>query len=392
MMSSGSPASPDARSFLAPRVVFATKNAPMTQPVERQTASSAELVAALWRNAFPRFRLLGSVLTWIYVGGLVLTLAWLEWAGERFWLTGGLLFAPPQVFLLPLLLLTPYCIVTRPRLVVVHAAAAALVLLVFMSYRRTTPPPVRDGEIRLITHNVGEGNRPQFYGFIESEKPDIVAMQDARGRGGELAKRYPSQHVVGRGEFYVISRFPILHSDAVTQATWYGRSVAARFELLCDGKPLILYNVHLPTPRRQLNRFLSGRMLAEMLVDEDSARKPTTYAEWTRARLKLADDLAAVFARETLPFLVCGDFNTPDHGVIYHTVSRQLLDSHLRAGRGWGFTFPGPTHNPFTMGEPWVRIDYAFAGRGWEPIASSPEPGRKSQHCAVVARFAPKSG
>lgn len=363
----------------------------MTESTASPTITPAALAAALRRNFFPLLRICAAWLTWAYVVSLVLLLAWLEWRGEYFALTGALLFAPPQVLLLPLALLTPFCLVTRPRLIVIHAAAAAFVFLVFMSYRRTAEAPPREGEVRLITHNVGQGNRTQFYSFIEAEKPDIIALQDARGRGGELAKKFPGQHVVGRSEFYLVSRFPILKSEPVDRAKWLGRPVAARFELLCHDRPLIIYNVHMPTPRQQLNRFLSGRAIADLFLDEDTSRKPTTYTEWTRARLRLADDLAAIFASEPLPFLVCGDFNTPDHGAIYHTVTRHLTDAHLRAGRGWGFTFPGSTSNPLSLRRSWLRIDFAFAGRGWEPIACSPEPGHRSQHRAVFARFIPET-
>lgn len=362
----------------------------MTEP--SPTVSSADLAALLRRNLGALLRLAAGWFTWLYVGGLVLLLAWLEWRGEHLALTGALLFAPPLVLLLPVVVLAPYCLLMRPRLLVVHAAAVALVVFGYMSFRWSAEPPVRDDEVRLITHNVGQGSRPQFYAFVAAEKPDILALQDSRGRGGELAKKYPGQHVVTRGEFHLVSRFPILKSEPVEQAKWLGRSVAARYELLVRDRPLILYNVHLPTPRQQLNRFLSGRAIADMLVEEDSTRRPTTYGEWTRARLRLANDLAAVFERETMPFLVCGDFNTPDHGVIYHTVSRRLIDAHLRAGRGWGFTFPGSTGNPFSLRQPWIRIDYAFAGRGWKPIWCQPEPGRRSQHCAVLARFVPDAG
>ncbi len=363
----------------------------MTDPASSPTVSTSALVAALRQNLHPLLCLAAGWLTWTYVGALALLLVWLEWRGEHFALTGALLFAPPLVLLLPLLILAPYCLLARPRLIILQAAAIALVVFGFMGFRWTPPQPARDGEIRLITHNVGQGSRPQFHSFVAAENPDVIALQDARGRGTEFAKKYPAHHVVSRSEFVLISRFPILHSDPVDQAKWFGRPIAARFELLCHDRTLIIYNVHLPTPRQQLNRFLSGRALADLLVEEDSTRRPSTYGEWTRARLKLANELAGVFAREPLPFLVCGDFNTPDHGVIYHTIARHLTDAHLRSGRGWGFTFPGPTSNPFSLRGPWLRIDQAFAGRGWEPISCAPEPGRRSQHCAVVARFIPKT-
>lgn len=363
----------------------------MSEPAASPTLSTAALISALRGGTIPLLRRAAAWLTWLYAGGLVLALAWMEWSAERVWLTGVLLFAPAQVFLLPLLFLTPFCLLFRPRQIVVHAAAVVLFVFTYVGYRHTPPPASREGEVRLVTHNVGQGSRPQFYSFVDSEKPDVIALQDARGRGPELAKRYPGRHVVAHGEFCLVSRYPVLHSAPVAQAKWFGRPVAARFELACGDKPLAVYSVHLPTPRGQLNRFLSGRAFADMLESEDGPRRPFSYTEWTRVRLKLANDLAGTFAEEKLPFIVCGDFNTPDHGIIYHTVARNLADAHVRAGSGWGFTFPGYTHNPLSFRRPWLRIDYAFAGRGWAPIWCSPEPGRRSQHCAVLARFVPQS-
>jgi endonuclease/exonuclease/phosphatase (EEP) superfamily protein YafD len=361
----------------------------MSEPVANPSLTTAALLAALRANLSPLLRAAARWFTWVYLGGLSISLCWLEWAGERFWLSGVFLFAPPQVLLLPLLFLTPFCLLVRARLLAFHVLALVLVVFGYMGWRWNFPPaPVDDG-IRLVTHNAGQSNRPQFYQFVAAEKPDIVALQDARGAGPELSRKFPGYHIVGRGEFYLVSRFPIVQSDPVADVKWFNRPAAARFELLCHDRTLILYSVHLPTPRQQLNRFLSGRAFADMMGDEDSARRPLTYGEWTRARLKLAADLAAVFERETKPFIVCGDFNTPDHGIIYHTVSRHLTDSHRVSGRGFGFTFPGSTRNPLTLRGPWLRIDYAFAGRGWKPIFSAPEPGRLSQHCALAAHFVP---
>src|SRR4051812_26584159 len=58
-----------------------------------------------------------------YVGGLILLLLGLEWWGERSWVFSVLLYAPIQICLLPLGLLTPLCLLFRWRLVVWHFAA-----------------------------------------------------------------------------------------------------------------------------------------------------------------------------------------------------------------------------------------------------------------------------
>jgi len=357
----------------------------MTPPV--QSPLPAPELLALARRYLARG---AAWLTWAYLGGLFLLILWLEHAAERFWFTGILIFAPPAILLLPLLVLSPFCLLVRPRLLLWHVLAVVMVLFGFMTFHWGSRPAAKPGEITVVTHNAGQNSRPQFDAFLKATDPDLIVLQDAGGRGADLSRKNPKRYVSGKGEFLLLSRFPVLNAEPVQAARWYGRPVAMRFELACQNRPLILYSVHLPTPRQQLNRYLSGRAIARMFLDDDTAAHPQTdYKSWTAAREKLAQDLADVLSKETLPFLVCGDFNTPDHGVIYRTVSRQLQDAHRAGGRGWGFTFPGATHNPLSLGGPWLRIDYAFAGRGWKPVYCQPEPGRRSQHCAVLARFAP---
>lgn len=331
-------------------------------------------------------------LTWLYCGGLLLLLAWLEWFGERSWLTGVLLFAPPQVLLLPLLVLSPWCLLFRWRMLGWHLVAVSVLGFGFMDFRWHLPPAPQAGEIKLVTHNIGQGNRQQFLDFLRREGPDVIAMQDARGQGGTFAKLFKDCHVAGVGEFLMVSRAPLVQSEIVPLPGAPTRPVAARFELLWNERTLVVYSVHLPTPRRQLSRFLSGRALVDALDETDGQPRPAqSYGNWTDARIRLAGELADVLSREKRPFLVCGDFNTPDHGVIYRTVARGLADAHREGGRGWGLTFPGSTRNPISLHGPWLRIDYAFAGTGWRPLECRPETGRGSQHCAVMARFAPKT-
>jgi endonuclease/exonuclease/phosphatase (EEP) superfamily protein YafD len=114
------------------------------------------------------------------------------------------------------------------------------------------------------------------------------------------------------------------------------------------------------------------------------------YREYVQDRMRLAQELAKVLADEKLPMIVGGDFNTPDHGYIYHLFAGEMSDAFAHAGRGWGLSFPGTTHNPIALFGPWLRIDYLFAGHGWHATECRPEPGQKSQHKAVFARFEPQ--
>ncbi len=342
-------------------------------------------------------RLLGWIrrgLTWATVGyvvGLCLLLLSLEWWGERFWLFSVVLYAPIQTCLLPLLVLTPACLLFRRKLVWGHLFAAIVLIFGYMTFRWHFVPPIRGSEVKAITFNYGESNRAQFMSFLEAEKPDLLLLQDARGRGADFVTKIPGMYASDLDQFAFLSKFPIEKAAIVSEVEAEGQPVAARYEVEIGGRVIAIYSVHLPTPRSQLSRFLGGRRILGDLVGHGK-RAPAygNYREWVQARIQLAQALAKVLAEEKLPMIVGGDFNTPDHGYIYHLFAGEMTDAFPHAGRGWGLSFPGSTHNPISFFGPWLRIDYFFAGHGWHVTECRPEPGQKSQHKAVMARFEPQ--
>ena len=328
--------------------------------------------------------------TLAYVTGLLLAMIALEWWGERLWIFSLLLYAPAQTLLLPLLGLTPLCLLFRPRLCLWHLAAVLALAIGYMSFHRAGSARRDEKMLTAITFNAGESSRPQFAEFIDREKPDVILLQDAHGRGPEFAAKQPAAFIAGQGEFVFVSKFPIKNSALLTEPKWAGHPVAARFEVVVQNRSLVFYSVHLPTPRQELSRFLGGRRILGDLVGSRH-REPGfgNYREWLAARIALGRALAKVFHDETQPFIVAGDFNMPDHGTIYHQFAGEMSDAFTHAGRGWGLTFPGTTHNPVAGFGPWLRLDYFFAGRGWRAVECRPEPGTKSQHKAVLCRLEP---
>ena len=134
-----------------------------------------------------------------YVIGLCVLLLALEWWGERFWLFGVLLYAPIQVCLLPLGVLTPLCLLFRRRLVLWHALAAVILIFGYMTFRWSSAPPIRGSELKAVTFNYGESNRAQFMAFLQAEQPDVLLLQDARGRGADLVTKIPGMYAERSG-------------------------------------------------------------------------------------------------------------------------------------------------------------------------------------------------
>ena len=112
--------------------------------------------------------------------GLCVFLLGMEWWGERFWLFSLLNYGPIQICLLPLAVLTPACLLVRPRLAFWHLLAAFILIFCYMKFRWSWwVPPFHGTEVKAVTFNYGESNRAQFLSFLAAENPDLLLMQDA---------------------------------------------------------------------------------------------------------------------------------------------------------------------------------------------------------------------
>ena len=326
--------------------------------------------------------------TLAYVIFLLTLLAALEWHGERNWLLSFLLYLPAQGWLLPLLPLTPLCLIFRPRLCLWHLFCLVAVLFFYMDYHWSRWPEPKGPTIKLITNNRGEANRQSLTPFIEAENPDLIALQEA-GRLSAFAQAYPNHHVAAHDEFTLISKFPIKASGVLPAPTFKGKTVAAWFELDCRGQTLIVYNIHMPSPRRDLDqlRGLGFPALVFSSAESRYGRMRREYQESWALRRQVALELRDVVAREQRPCLIAGDLNVPAHGYTYHLFAARFADAFDKRGRGYGFTLPGTTRNPLSLFGPWLRIDYIFSNTVLKPVYCRTEPHRKSQHRAVVATF-----
>ena len=303
----------------------------------------------------------------------------------------GLFFAPRLVMFLVLVALLVVSFVMRPRLALCQLGVVLVLVFWYMNFEWSKTVAKGEGQLTAVTFNVGQSNRPQFEAFLEAEKPEVILLQDTtKTYATLLAKKMPGTVVAAEGEFAMVSRFPVRDARILAEPTWAGRPVGMRFEVLVNDRPLVFYSIHMPTPRNELSRFIGFRGILRDFVGRPH-REPGfgNYREWMAKRVELAKTVRKILAEEKSPCIVGGDFNMPDHGLIYHLFASELSDAFKDAGCGWGLTFPGSTRNPLAGFGPWLRLDYFFTGRGWRAVECRPEAGTKSQHKAVMARFQP---
>lgn len=326
---------------------------------------------------------------------LVLWIAALRGVGEHHWLTGLALFLPPQGWLLPLGILVPLQAWLRPPLLLLSLGCLGLVLGFHMDPQANPAVSKAPGQATLVlaSNNVGQRSPATLLPFLATHPPDLLLLQECQGLAlRTLANGLPQAQAAQEGEFGLLSRHPIRsHGWVPGLGPGAGGSAsAAWFEVEISGQPVVLYNVHFPTPRPLLE-VLSRRNPLRLLHGLAYRLTPggrREAAHWFKHRRELHRRLRAHLAGERRPFVVGGDFNLSSAGPEYRAFAQAWTDTFTACGSGYGHTVPGTTRNPLAGRQPWLRIDYLFAGPGWEPLSFAVEPAVPAQHRAVAVVLA----
>lgn len=347
---------------------------------------------------------------------LLLLLAYVinPFVGERNATFAFLLYLPQLLWLVPLV---PFAAVSwrfGGRSFWIHPVALILFVISGMGWRpgglAAETPSVPGRTIKVMTFNRGQHSSYSLQPFKNKEQPDVILLQEALRRTGNYRrapgyKEFP--YIQGSGEFIVLSKWPIVElkeirsskrvnfSTATAEMRRAGNSeggdlLAVRLQLeLPEGIKFALYNVHFPTPRDALTASQHGGFLWGLLGVSGTpmAKKRLVYESYWRQRIKQAVDFISQVEGDPLPTIIAGDFNMPSNGYIYRLFAENWKDAHREAGSGFGYTFPGKTRNPFSLGRAWLRLDYIFSRGEWRVSSSTVGSGDQPQHrplCAVL--------
>lgn len=330
--------------------------------------------------------------TVVYCVALLAILYGLEYHAEEYQFLSTGMYLPPWGWLLPLAVLAPPSLLFYARLLLPQALCVPVLLFAFMDLRWHNWPVPTNPTLKIVTNNIGQEHKKSFKDFADLQGADLIALQDASAsaRGPEIMKQYPDRYIAGKDQFILISKFPIKAGDALP---WEDSSddrpqkqrVAAWFEVEAHGQPLLIFIVHMPTPRDQINA-MKGLGAFSALLGREGGHGSKVRADneaFFKRQKELAREIVAVTRTAKIPFIVCGDFNVPTHGEIYRLYRENWIEAFNVCGQGVGATFPGDTHLP-----PWLRLDNIYCSKtGLRPIHAEAETGRKSQHLSLAATF-----
>lgn len=188
--------------------------------------------------------------------------------------------------------------------------------------------------LRFVTYNIhkcrgmdGLTQPVRIAKILKKLKPDVVALQEVvggspRGKGQEeeIAAYLNMAAVLApartfRGHLYgnaVLSRLP-MENHLICDLTQEGREprLCQRIDILIDGRPIHVYNVHLGT----------------------------SISERKKQALKLASFIAEPVTGR--PKVVLGDFNEWKKGVVTKLLSERFMSLDLTSCLRWRRTYPG---------------------------------------------------
>lgn len=328
---------------------------------------------------------------------LLLLLFGFRYIGENNVTFAFLLYVPRVLFLLPAVVLLPLVLLADRRVTILLFGTCLAFFFFGMGWQLGAAPEPITSEpgksLTVLTYNRGQHANQSLQPFKNETDPDIIILQEARGRarGYAFAEGYEKfTHTDDEAEFTLLSRYPILGSETIRpKAAHSSHPPAARFEIDFAGTPIALYAIHTESPRDTLLYYRRGAFLWGVLGlpgTPFAAKRKANQVFWDE-RIAEARELRDTFAKDPLPTLLAGDLNAPAGGYIHGILLENFQDAHHSAGAGFGYTFPGTTGNPLSGGGPWMRIDYLFCDDAWEPSWCITERDRPSQHRAVTAQF-----
>ena len=207
--------------------------------------------------------------------------------------------------------------------------------------------------------------------------PPRAFLEDSLGYAPPQARPLGTticQPVLGRLPLDSVSIHPLPPDGEKDPCSRYTRT-----EFTWQGRPAVLYNVHLHSVG-SVRPWNGSKGWGSLERWHDFLH---TYRGATMSRVRQARLIRRRIEQETRPVLVAGDFNSTPHQWAYRHVAAGMQSATEQDGWDWSPTFPAR--------RPIVRIDHILAGPEWD-LVTARVPALKgdtaiSDHRPVVAQL-----
>jgi len=328
-----------------------------------------------------RLRATISLLTGGYALALLIFLVLrLIFADSLWWLALLANFTP--FYFAPFLVLLPLALILRAKRGVLLMLPLALIGAVWFG-RLYLPKPAAQAPddatmLKVVSFNVWDSNYDpiQAESWLRTTQADVTVIIELTPEWWDgvpaLLNTYPEQFTVTRApgsawDSAILSRRPILSFEQID----LGDGDIPQFRAVIDvnGRQVAVYGIHLYVPA-------SGRRTPFVVYDE------------TGRNVQIRSLLARL-ERETLPYIVAGDFNMSDQSLVYNELAAAMTDSFREAGRGLGASWPNVQRLGLpSLIPPLVRIDYIWHSADFQTLDAALGPYLGSDHLPIYATLA----
>ncbi len=237
--------------------------------------------------------------------------------------------------------------------------------------------------IRVMSYNVRDfdlynwsdnaNSKAKMFKTIREKNPDIICFQEFYNDTSKEFNTIKQLNDLGYKYYYftkelvlrntdewgiaLFSKLPIKeHGDIMKQPfkTGYGKKpFKGLYADIMVGDSLVRFiNVHLQSIYFGTQDYETiEEFRATQNLDEHGAKSIIIKLKKAfERRARQADELKAFLNAQTLPIVLCGDFNDLPNSYVANTISKNMKDAFLENGFGIGYTYNGKL--------PFLRIDY----------------------------------
>jgi vancomycin resistance protein VanJ len=335
-----------------------------------------------------------------YPLALVLVVAASRLIGERWWVTAAALYLPAIGFGLPLPFVAAAAWLWAPRRYVA-LQAVSLVILIFPVMGLSVGPDrwrarEADPVLRVLSLNVGFAADAVTAVARQATATgaDVVLLQDAsHGVQGRLAVLLQGWSLRTDGEFVIATRHrirdvyvppPLVYengSGGTPGAGGTGGAHYVHYTLDTPIGPLDVINVHPTTPRPAIEEIRGNGLRGEILSGRLFSGKAGGAMDWNAFRRNR--QVAGIAARASAcahPVVIAGDTNLPHASRMLREHLGRFDDAFVRAGVGFGYTFPA--------NRPWMRIDRILVNRKLVALKAWVWEAAATDHRGIAATLA----
>ncbi|WP_299103862.1 endonuclease/exonuclease/phosphatase family protein [uncultured Tenacibaculum sp.] len=210
-------------------------------------------------------------------------------------------------------------------------------------YKFSKKDVVLNDDLKLMSYNVrlfnhykhedDDSTEQKIYDFINSQSPDIVALQEfynSKDLDIKLSHKYiKTKTKTNKFGLAIYSKFPIINSGSLNFEHSANNTIFV--DILKNKDTIRIYNVHLESLKINPKKENFGEKDSERLFKrlENGFKKQVAQTE------RILKHEASWKGKKVM----CGDFNNTAYSWVYQKLSKNKKDTFIEAGFGLGKSF-----------------------------------------------------